>query len=209
MIRLILDVACNRVIYFTKDRDISLTLNEHVYLRDWFDELPLGMCLENSWNFKLVKDRLVEDQPQPQERKSLFEHNKERILQFLYEKVNNFRKLYEPSCAEGHITRSIKLFEAKNNGGPLLEQMCKSQNLSIDEMSREIIFRHKTYLAAMTSSEIFREVFKEKILRASDNSDLYQIRDQIQDYKIDLTFDKSVSRNKGLEAEIFTAPESK
>lgn len=180
MIRLVLDVACNRVIYYTSDRNARLVTNQHVYIREWFEALPMGMTHENCWDWKLVGDKLLLEVNTPTTYpKTLIEHNKERMLKFLIERVNEHRRPYDPSCHHSDWVRTIKLAEAKDGGGPLLSAMATELGYSLQEMCEEILFKDRQYKKVLIDTEIFKETYKEKISIAVNNEELYQFRDEI------------------------------
>lgn len=183
MIRLVLDVACNRVIYFALDRNARLVTNQHVYIREWFDELPMGMTHDNCWDWKLVGDKLRLDVTTPNHYpKTLLELNKERILNFLYERINHHRRIFDPSCHHNDWVRQIKLQEAEQGGGPLLSAMAIDLGFSIEEMCNEIKVKNAEYRQILIDTEIYRERCKEKITVASTNEELYALRDEIEQY---------------------------
>ncbi|NBO99884.1 MAG: hypothetical protein EBU90_07115 [Proteobacteria bacterium] len=182
MLRLVLDVACNRVIYFSeKDR---LTTNDHVYVREWFEPLPMGMTHDNCWDWKLVGDKLVLDHQNTSKfPKTLLELNKERVNLYLIERVNFLRSKFLPSCSLGAEVRKIKLEEAKQQGGPLLEKLAPIMGLSLQELCEEIIFKDNEYRNLLMETEIFREQYKEKILLADSNEQVYRLRDEISEFE--------------------------
>lgn len=186
MIRLVLDTACNRVIYFSLDPAQRLVLNQHVYLRDWFDQLPNGMHINNCWDWKLVGNRLILDDQTPQQyKKSLLETNRERMLLFLEEKINQLRKPYQSNLIAGDFLRQLKYEQSKAKQGVLIEKMAEFQQCSVDEMSNEILFQHCQFIDFMTETELFRERVKEQIQMALDNQTLYDLRDLIAEYNPD------------------------
>lgn len=184
MYRLVCDVACNRLIYFTNDRQARLVTNQHVYIREWFDPMPMGITHENCWDWKLIGDKLVLDiTPTQHFPKTLLELNKERILKFLYEKINDHRRAYDPSCHHNDWVRQIKLAEANQGGGPLLEAMASDLGFTVEELCNEIKFKDSEYRNVLINTEIFRERYKEKITIATTNEELYRFRDEIADYR--------------------------
>lgn len=186
MYYLVLDCSCNRVIYFTDSSAVRLTLNQHVYLREWDADLPIGMSLKNCWDWKLVGNKLVLDQGLNKNlKKSLLEQNKEKMVKFLEERVNHLRKPFQPSCNEGYYLRSIKLKEAINGGGPLINLLAKNKGYELSAEINEILSANKRYKFVMLKTEVFRESYKEKIHLAQTNEEVYKIRDEIADFVID------------------------
>jgi len=186
MYYLVLDCSCNRVIYFTDTSAVRLTLNQHVYLREWDADLPVGMSIKNCWDWKLIGNKLILDQGLNKNiKKSLIEQNKEKMLKFLTERVNHLRKPFLPTCSEGYYLRSIKLKEAINGGGPLLEIIAKNKSYELTTEINEVLAANKRYKYIMLKTEIFRELYKEKIHLAQTNEEVYKIRDEIAEFVID------------------------
>jgi hypothetical protein len=52
--KIILDIASNRIIFFTKDYSQKLELNEHVILYEFEGALPENLSLNNCWHFKFA-----------------------------------------------------------------------------------------------------------------------------------------------------------
>lgn len=186
MFYLVLDLACHRVIHFTHDSSSRLIQNEHIYFKEWFEELPIGMTLSNCWDWKLVGDKLVLDTGKITPiKKSLLDHNKERIQKYLIDRVNGLRNNLVPDCLEGDYLRALKLGEARNNGGPMLNYLAENLGITVQELVDEVQFKYNEYKSIMARSEIFRIIYKTKIEQASDNQELYKLRDEIAIFDID------------------------
>jgi len=184
MTRLVLDLACNRVIYFTDDANARLTVNEHVYIREWLRPLPMGMELSNCWDWKLQGDSLSLDLGQVDTyKKSLLEHNKDKTLQFLTDVINYLRKDIQPTCLSGKELREIKYQQAIAGEGDLIESMAQTLGWDLDEVCREIRFQRQNHDYVLIETEKLRELYKEKIFLATSNDEIYSIRDNIAQLK--------------------------
>lgn len=179
MPRLIIDIATNRVTYFTLDIEQSFTLNEHVTMRDWLEDLPADMKLSNCWNWriegiKLVNTEINNNRPPL----SLFEQNRNKVRNLLVEKINDARRPYFSKAVGGDYIRDRKLKEAQEGNGPMVEQLANDQGKDIATVCSEIISAYRKFAYVMARTEELKLKYQKAINEATQDSQLWAIRDE-------------------------------
>lgn len=179
MPRLIIDIATNRVTYFTTDMEQTFTLNEHVTMRDWLEDLPADMKLNNCWNWRIAGDKLenTEINSAPPAL-SLFEQNKNKVRQLLVEKINDARRPYFSKVVGGDYIRERKLKEAQEGAGPLVEQIANSQFKQLSTVCAEIIASYRKFAYVMTRTEELKLQYQKEINECKEEAVLWKIRDE-------------------------------
>jgi hypothetical protein len=179
MPRLIIDIATNRVTYFTADMEQTFTLNEHVAMRDWLEDLPADMKLGNCWNWRVEGNKLVNTEananasPLP-----LLEQNKNKVRQLLIEKINDARRPYFSKSVGGDYIRERKLKEAQDGNGPMVELIANEQYKDIATVCAEILAAYRKYSYVMIRSEELKMKYLRAINEAKEDKVLWAIRDE-------------------------------
>jgi len=179
MPRLIIDIATNRVTYFTTDMEQTFTLNEHVTMRDWLEDLPADMKLNNCWNWRIAGNKLenTELNTAPPAL-SLFEQNKNKVRNLLIEKINDARRPYFSKAVGGDYIRDRKLKEAQEGNGPLIEQIANSQFKDLATVCSEIIAAYRKFAHVMARTEELKFQYQKAINECTEETKLWQIRDE-------------------------------
>jgi hypothetical protein len=179
MPRLIIDIATNRVTYFTTDMEQTFTLNEHVTMRDWLEDTPSDMKLNNCWNWRIEGDKLVNTEinnnPPPL---TLFQQNRNKVRNLLVEKINDARRPYFSKAVGGDYIRDRKLKEAQEGNGPMVEQLANDQGKDIATVCSEIIAAYRKFAYVMARTEELKLKYQKAINEATQDSQLWAIRDE-------------------------------
>lgn len=179
MPRLIIDIATNRVIYFSTDMEQTFTLNEHVTMRDWPEDLPANMQLNNCWNWRIAGNKLENTEiNKATPALSLFEQNKNKVKNLLIEKINDARRPYFSKVVGGDYIRDRKLKEAQEGSGPLVEQIANSQNKDLATVCSEIITAYRKFAYVMARTEELKLQYQKEINECNEEAVLWKIRDE-------------------------------
>lgn len=178
--RLIIDIATNRITYFTKDMNQQLTLNEHVTTRDWLEELPSDMTLSNCWNWNLIGDKMTNTEYRaPAPVVPLLEQNKNKVRQLLVQRINGTRQPYFSKAVGGDWIRDRKLKEAQEGNGPLIQQMAETQGKEVSAICSDIISAYRTFNNVMNKTEESKLRYEKLLNEATEESQVWVLRDEI------------------------------
>lgn len=95
--RLIIDIATNRIIYFTDDADKELFTDDYSALVSYNGELPAELSISNSWLYRFSNQQIVKPPANPNA-KSLLDKNKASIKTMIQQRIA--AKLNEFTWAE-------------------------------------------------------------------------------------------------------------
>jgi hypothetical protein len=177
--RLIIDIATNRVTYFTEDMEKPLALNSHLAMRDWLEPLPENMKLNNCWNWRVTGNTLENTVLPPTTPESLLDQNKKSVEQLLIDKINDARRPYFNKNTGQEWIREQRLNEARIGSGPLLLAEAEATNIDILTLAHDVITAHRTFSQVMIKTEERRIRFQKAIKDVTDESTLWQLRDEI------------------------------
>lgn len=179
MTRLIIDIATNRVTYFTDDIEKALSLNEHVAIRDWLEPLPEDMKLNNCWNWRVKGNVLENTTAAAKPRETLLEQNKKSVQQLLIDKVNDTRRSYFSKNLGQDWIREQRLNEARIGTGPLLVAEAAARNMDVLDLAHEVMTEHRTFSQVMIRTEERKIQYQKAINDIVDEPALWQLRDEI------------------------------
>lgn len=173
MVRMILDVATMRVIYYTTDVNESLDVVDSTLSYDYLGDLPSGMKLTNSWNYRLVGNKLVNTEPGSRPKVSLLDSNRKEAQRLLIERINQVRSGLLSSCNGGDWVRSLKLQDDQ-----FIEDLAKAAGVSSDQYRLTL---HDTKLLRDTqlkNTEINRVYYQRLLKEADSNEKIIAVRDE-------------------------------
>jgi hypothetical protein len=179
MSRLIIDIATNRVTYFTDDMEKPLTLNTHVAIRDWLEPLPTDMKLNNCWNWRVKGNILENTEGPPKTPETLFEQNKKSVKQLLIDKIDDARRKHFPKTIGDEWIKKQLLSEAQQGSGALLSAMAMTKNKDISVVAQEIINANNKVAQDMIQTEILKLQYQQSIDQVTEDSALWALRDEI------------------------------
>lgn len=178
MIRLKLDVATLRVIYFTENQGEVLHYSPSTLDYDYQFGLPSGMSLSNCWNWTLRGNTLVNTETKSSPVKTLLDKNKEEVKKLLVKKINSTRAPFLSKYDGGTELREEKLNAVQNNEVVFLESLSKAANVTVDHYKTTILNRKIEVELALKNTEINKEYYQRLIKEALTNDDLFLIRDE-------------------------------
>jgi len=179
MIRLIIDVATMRVVYFTKNPNESLAVVDQTLMYDYAFDLPVDFSIDNCWNWKLVGNKLVYSNPAKAEPPSLLENNKKEVVKFLREKINQERAPYLGVCNGSDYIRIVKEYERQLPASEFIEKLAEIKNMSVEEYNISLIKEYQQADRILKATEINLEYYTKKINEVDNDWDLHLIRDEI------------------------------
>jgi hypothetical protein len=187
MIRLILDVTCMRVTYFTANLKEKLTLNDGLLMYDYYFAKPADMTLDNCWTWKLIGNTLVysNDYPAPPPPATLVEQNRKETLKLLDKRINEFRAPLLSSCIGGDIIRSFKVTDVE-----FINLLAQANDMSVEEYTQLVNNKKTEYESKLKITEVNREYYT-KLLKSTETSEqIVALRDELAN--VDLTILQSV-----------------
>ena len=191
----IIDIPSNRVIFFTKDETVPLRAGEEAIIYEDVNPPPEGMTLANAWSWKLFgRDFKRMEWPTPVHAKTdvdVFDENKQETLKALNIRINDARKnVPQTALNYNFLVQSIILNELNDSTGPwpMLEALAKVKNMSIDEYRSTAKDNVHEVNKILIRTEQWYQHYLDRINSASNNADLYVIRDELanRNFKVDL-----------------------
>ena len=189
MIRLIIDTATMRIVYFTKDLNVNLNVVEGTLLYDYTFELDPNCSHDNCWSWKLIGNKLVYDEPQKPVVPTLFEKNKTEVTKLLTTKINQARQPFLSNCVAGEYVRNLKLQEITNPSDKFLTKIAQIRGMSIDAYKNLLLDMQQLTDGVLKITELNREYYAKAIVDADNDQALYHIREDF--CNADLTQDQT------------------
>lgn len=187
MIRLILDTATMRVVYFTTDLNEQLNVVDKTLMYDYAFELPSNFSHDNCWNWRLNGNKIELTETKQNTTPTIFEKNKKEVLQLLETKINQSRQPYLSNCLGGEYIRYLKNYERTWTSSEFLDKIATIHNMSTDEYRNLILEKHQLTDTILKITELNKEYYLKQIREAEDNWTLCSIRDEF--CNVDLTHD--------------------
>ena len=188
MIRLILDTACMRVVYFTKDLNVDLKIVEGTLLYDYPFELDPNCSHDNCWSWNLIGNKLVYDEPVNPATPTLFEKNKIEVAKLLVTKINQARQPYLSDFNGGDYIRNLKRQELTHESD-FLKRISEIRGISLDEYKNLLLDKSQLTDNILKITELNKEYYSKAIVDAVNDQTLYLIREDF--CNADLTKDQT------------------
>jgi hypothetical protein len=174
MIKMILDTATMRIIYFTANVDESLAIVDKTFQYDYAGDLPKGFSLNNCWDWRL-DGNVIKHAPGNKEstKETLLQQNRKEAIKLLNERIGISRTPLIASCKGGESIRQLKL----DNDLAFIESLAKAKGISAEEYKSTVETKRAEYLEKMKNSEINREYYLTKLKKATTNEEIIALRD--------------------------------
>lgn len=185
MIRMKLDVETLRVIYFTENPDEILHYSPYTVDYDHMGQLPLGMSLNNCWNWTLKGNKFVNTEETVVQNNSLFENNKLEVKKLLIKRINYIRMPYLSECVGGDYLRLLKLESSHEDDSFFITELARAANLTKEEYKVFILSKKQEYDKILETTEINKIYYLRLINEAPSDYHLFLVRDEFAN--IDLT----------------------
>lgn len=178
-LRLIIDLATNRVVYFTSDLTEYLTVDEHTALALFEGNIPSEMSVSNCFNFtftnKELKNTATKSAPIP-----ILEQNRKSIKAMINEKIEEkFNTKIQAPKFNIEFKRAL-LEETKIEDSELLEQYRLINNFesrtSMIELIQKEDIDHKKWVLTLG---IKRINWLNRADSSTTSEELFAIRDEV------------------------------
>lgn len=192
MTRYIIDIATNRVIFFTQDENVPLNPCTNGILYEDFSEPPAEMSLANCWNWKLFGREIIrqEEERVAKVKPDTLAVNKESTLKLLTTMVNGARSSIRPVLTLGFYTTQIMFEEAVSSQGPwpICESIARAKGITLENAREEMIRTTDSIRETLIRTEQWYQYYKTKINDINDLDALAVLRDEIgaRNFKVDL-----------------------
>lgn len=174
MIKMVLDIATMRVIYFTTDISEHLTQVDKTLIYEYDLDIPEGMTLKNCWNYRLVGNRLVNTVTNSVAPKiSLIESNRQEALKMLVQRINITRIPLLSTCTGGDTVRELKILDEE-----FIKKLANVKGVSEDEYRLHVHDTKNTYIEKIKNTEINREYFQTQLKLAKTSERIVELRDK-------------------------------
>lgn len=180
--RLIIDIATNRIIYFTGDASKALFTDEYSALVSYNGELPAELSLTNAWAYRYDKQQIVKPPLNPND-KPLLDKNKESVKAMIQQRVA--AKLNE-------ITLADLLFnEQAVSEAVLFEKLdsFKALNVLKDELGLTVLaeaaehakqhLRREAVMQKVLNLRALKVELTNKVTACTTNVDVFAVRDEL------------------------------
>ena len=185
-IRLLVDLATDRILWYTTDLESPLNNDEHSAIAEYDGELPEGITLQNSWNYG-YKNKQIVLLNKPQVKPTLVESNRTSINKLLLDKVNEKRATIKSLIRYDDYVELLIYNDAYAYNGENLEDLvwlklaAKHKELTPVQAIEVVKFEFNEKRRILFATEdIYLEMSK-RIKNATTNEELFAIRTEVMD----------------------------
>jgi hypothetical protein len=182
--RLLVDIATDRLIWYTTDLEAHIQNDEHSAIAEFEGTLPEGITLGNCWNYGF-RNKEVILLNHPAKKVSLLESNRTSIRKFLVDKINEKRSSLTFNVRYADYVEMLTYNDSYCYNGtnlkdlPWLQLASKNSSLTVEQLVEKIKFDFNIKRQALyQTEELFLEM-NEKITNAQTNDELFDIRTAI------------------------------
>lgn len=185
-IRLLVDLATDRIIWYTSDLEASIQNDEHSAIAEYDGDLPAGLTLQNSWNYgyrnkKVILLNTTAAKP------TLLESNRTSIRKLLVDKINEKRatinlQIRYDDYVELLTYNDAYAFNGLNENDLIwLKLAAKHQDLPVHQAAETVKFSFNEKRRVLFATEdLFLEMNK-RITQATTSDELFVIRAEVMD----------------------------
>jgi len=180
-LHLIIDLATNRVVYFTEDLDARLTTDEHTAIAVFEGDIPKGMNLHNCFNYRYVNKELSNTIKEPAPVESLLEQNRKSISKFVNEKIEQkFAKLGLDKFQSEFYRCLLEELNHNPDGLRFIEQFQIENNMpSTDSTLSFIQNEMQQYRTQIIRLGILKLNWQTTVDNAKTSEELFDLRDRV------------------------------
>jgi len=185
-IRLLVDLATDRILWYTTDLDSPLGNDEHSAIAEYDGELPAGITLQNAWNYG-YKNKKVILLNKPAIKPTLVESNKTTIHKLLVDKVNEKRATIKSVTRYDDYVELLTYNDSYAYNGSNIEDLiwlklaAKHKDLPAEQAAEVVKFEFNEKRRVLFATEdLFLEMDK-RIKNATTNDELFAVRTEVME----------------------------
>lgn len=185
-IRLLVDLATDRILWYTTDLESPLNNDEHSAIAEYDGELPEGITLQNSWNYG-YKNKQIILLNKPQVKPTLLESNRTSIHKLLVDKVNEKRATIKSIVRYDDYVELLMYNDAYAYNGANLEDLiwlklaAKHKELTPVQAIEVIKFEFNEKRRVLFATEDLYLEMNKRIKNATTNDELFAVRTEVMD----------------------------
>lgn len=185
-IRLLVDLATDRILWYTTDLESPLNNDEHSAIAEYDGELPEGITLQNSWNYG-YKNKQIVLLNKPQVKPTLVESNRTSINKLLLDKVNEKRATIKSLIRYDDYVELLIYNDAYAYNGANLEDLvwlklaAKHKEITPVQAIEVIKFEFNEKRRILFATEDLYLEMSKRIKSATTNEELFAIRTEVMD----------------------------
>lgn len=185
-IRLLVDLATDRILWYTTDLESPLNNDEHSAIAEYDGELPEGITLQNSWNYG-YKNKQIILLNKPQIKPTLLESNRTSIHKLLVDKVNEKRATIKSIIRYDDYVELLMYNDAYAYNGANLEDLiwlklaAKHKELTPVQAIEVIKFEFNEKRRVLFATEDLYLEMNKRIKNATTNDELFAVRTEVMD----------------------------
>lgn len=185
-IRLLVDLATDRILWYTTDLQSPLNNDEHSAIAEYDGELPEGITLQNSWNYG-YKNKQIVLLNKPQVKPTLVESNRTSINKLLLDKVNEKRATIKSLIRYDDYVELLIYNDAYAYNGANLEDLvwlklaAKHKEITPVQAIEVIKFEFNEKRRILFATEDLYLEMSKRIKSATTNEELFAIRTEVMD----------------------------
>lgn len=180
-IRLVIDLATSRVVYFTENLTEALTVDEYTAIAEYGGSLPPGMNLLNCFSYRYVNKELFNASKTAPPAISLLEQNRKTILKFINEKIE------EKFVAIGKTRFDVEyhrcLAEEWQKNSTASSYVAAYQQLNglstIEDAGQKIEQTLSAYRTSVLNLAMHKENWTSRATAATTSDELFALRDEV------------------------------
>lgn len=188
--RLVVDLATDRVVFFTDDPDQELHTDQYTALAEYEGQLPTGLEQRTSWNWRFRNQRFENTVKRPSP-VSLLDQNRKSMLEFVDARVDGKLNALvpRPSRVFQHLLTldAARLTLAQANRSTVrpsrfLTLYGLQQGLETEDTYKQadhFMQAHNELIGKVIKLEELRIRFKKEVYAATDSPSLFKVRDAV------------------------------
>jgi hypothetical protein len=185
-IRLLVDLATDRILWYTTDLVSPLHNDEHSAIAEYDGELPEGITLQNSWNYGYKNKQILLLNKQPV-KPTLLESNRTSIHKLLVDKVNEKRASIKSQVRYDDYIELLTYNDAYAYNGTNTEDLIwlklasKHKDLTAVQAAEVIKFEFNEKRRVLFATEDLYLEMDKRIKNATTNEELFAVRTEVME----------------------------
>jgi hypothetical protein len=185
-IRLLVDLATDRILWYTTDLQSPLNNDEHSAIAEYDGELPEGITLQNSWNYG-YKNKQIVLLNKPPVKPTLVESNRTSINKLLIDKVNEKRATIKSVTRYDDYVELLIYNDAYAYNGANLEDLvwlklaAKHKEITPVQAIEVVKFEFNEKRRILFATEDLYLEMSKRIKNATTSDELFAVRTELMD----------------------------